>query len=380
MRFLVLSLSAAGCVSAAAAQTTAEAVRNNEPYFVQSTQRHPVTGIERAHPPTVPAGYVPGAGGVIADTYAFKVLPGDVHWRGEPRRVAGFHYVARNSSATSGRNTASYLFEFDLRPVVFRPGGGLNPDFGRSFLNVPSQAGGGATNTYHVYTTFTPLALTVNDCALTLRYSGGENDDKDANAGQGPSQCTASSWLDGPMPFTPDGHWRGGAFTHNIDPNYYLWIALLEGAPVCNVWSNWGKQRDTPRNPPLKGHSLGTYYSDLWSGRAPFEFGFDVDGGTAYGNRIALPLFNVGTPFRFGLPLWSLTIEVDPTDAALTLLHGVPGFIGITNGAGFFTTPALRLANPLAGMRGRYFGVEYLLFDGSLAPVGSTGAQWILIN
>ncbi len=241
MRSPLLMLSAALCLQAVGvAQNSAESVRNNEPYFVQSLQRHPGTGIERAHPPSVPVGYVPGGGGVAADTYAFKVIPGDVHWRGEPRRIAGFHYLARNSSATVGRNTSSYVFEFDLRPTVFRAGGGLNPDFSRSLLNVPSQSGGGATNAYHVYTTFTPLRLSVNDCAMTLKYRGGENDDKDANAGQGPSQCTASSWLDGPMPFTPDGHWRYGTCPVSLSAcnkaqSTMAWAASVVGSNLPSV-------------------------------------------------------------------------------------------------------------------------------------------------
>jgi hypothetical protein len=370
----------AGAAASAAGQNAVECVRSNEPYFVLSLQRHPVTGHERAYPPSVPAGFAPGAGGVPADTWAFKVFPGDVHRRAEPRRVAGFHYVARNSSATSGRNTASYLFDFALRPTLPRAGGGLDPDFGRALLQVGGAAGGGGSNTYHVYSTFSPVALAVNDCALTLRYRGGENDDKDANAGQGPSQCTASSWLDGPMPFVPDGHWHGGVLAYNQDSNYHLWLNLLEADPVCNVWSNWGRQRDLPRNPPLKGHSLGTYFSDLWRGPAPFELGFDVDAGFGHGGRHAVPLFNVGLVSRAAFPFGPATIEIDPANPGLTLLHGVPGFIGRTNPAGRLATPALTLPAPLRGARGLYLGIEYLLLDQGLAPVASTGAQWILID
>lgn len=375
------SLALALCAPAVlAAQNAAECVRSNEPYFVQSVTRHPVTGIERAYPPSVPPGYLPGGGGVPADTYRFKVFPGDTLRRAQARQISGFHYVARNSSATTGRNTSSYLFQFDLRPVVARTGGGLDPDFGRSLLSVPSQAGGGATNTYHVYTTFAPVTLTFNDCAISLRYRGGENDDKDGNAGQGPSQCTASSWLDGPMPFTPDGDWRGGVFTYNTDPNYHLWVTFSEVDPVCNVWSNWGKQRDVPRVPPLKGHSLGTYYSDLWSGTPPFEFGFDVDGGMAHANRLVIPLFNIGAVFRTGIPFLGTTVEVNPADPALVLLHQVPGFVGTTNAVGRHASPAVPFTSRFLGGRGLHLGVEYLLFDGALNLAGSTGAQWVLVN
>ncbi|MEZ5962331.1 MAG: hypothetical protein R3F56_00665 [Planctomycetota bacterium] len=361
------------------AQNLAECVRSNEPYYVLSATRHPVTGFERAYPASVPAGYVPGGGGVATDTYRFKVFPGDVFRRAQGRQISGFHYVARNSSATATRNTASYLFQFDLRPTVARSGGGLDPDFTQSMLSVASQAGGGQTNTYHVFASFSPVALTFNDCAISLRYRGGENDDKDANAGQGPSQCTASSWLDGVMPYVPDGDWRNGTFTYNTDPNYQLWVTFSEVDPVCNVWSNWGRQRDVPRVPPLKGHSLGTYFSDLISGSPPYEFGFDVDGGSANPNRIVVPLLNLGPVQRTGLPFQGVTLEVNVADPALTLLHGVPGFVGSTNGVGRFATPAVPFRSRLFA-RGLYLGVECVLFDTAFNTVGSTGAQWVLIN
>lgn len=377
---LTLLFFAAVCAPAVPAQNQAECVRSNEPYFVQSLVRHPVTGIERAYPASVPVGYPPGGGGVAADTYRFKVFPGDVFRRAQGRQISGFHYVARNSSATTGRNNSSYLFQLDLRPTVARAGGGLDPDFGRSLLSIPSQAGGGATNTYHVYTTFAPVQATFNDCAISLRYRGGENDDKDGNAGQGPSQCTTSSWLDGPMPYVPDGDWRGNVFTYNTDANYHLWVTFFEVDPVCNVWSNWGRQRDIPRVPPLKGHSLGTYFSDLVSGVPPFELGFDVDGGQAHAHRLVLPLLNLGAVQRTGIPFLGVTLEINPLDSALVLLHGVPGFVGQTNAVGRFASAALPLRSRLFGGLGLYLGIEYLLFDPALNPVASTGAQWILIN
>jgi len=377
---LVLCAALGGLLDRAPAQNAAECVRSNEPYFVLSINRHPTTGIERAYPASVPAGYVPGGGGVAADTYRFKVFPGDVFRRAEPRRISGFHYVARNSSATVGRNTSSYLFQFDLRPTVARAGGGLDPDFSRALLSIPSQAGGGATSTYHVFSTFAPVTLSFNDCALTLRYRGGENDDKDGNAGQGPSQCTASSWLDGPLPYTPDGDWRLGTFTYNTDPNYQLWVTFSEVDPVCNLWSNWGRQRDVPRIPPLKGHSLGTYFSDLWSGNPPFEFGFDVDGGPLLRNSLVVPLLNVGAAQRVGLPFRGVVLEVNIADPALTLLHSVPGFVGLTNGIGRLSSPPLSLTSRLHGGRGLYLGIECVLFDTAFNLAGSTGAQWISIN
>lgn len=377
MRFHSLCLLASS--GALLAQNTAEVVRSNEPYTVLSNNRHATTGVEYAHAPTVPAGYLPGGGGVPADTYKFKVFPAQTLRRAEPHRITGFHYVARNSAATIGRNNTSYLFQLDLRPTVARQGGGIDPDFSQSLLGIPTASGGGITSTYHVYTTFTAVPVSFGDCAITLRYHGGENDDKNANAGQGPSQCVGSSWLDGPMPYVPDGHWRAGTWVYNSDDTYQTWVTFMDERPVCNAWSNWGRRRDTPRVPILKGHSLGTYYSDVASGTGPFELAFDVEGGGVYAGHYALPLLNVGALSQTASWLYGIRLELDPTNPALPLLAGLPGFAGLLSATGHLESPKLTFTQRRPDLLGMYLGVEYVILDPQLSVVASTGAQSVLL-
>src|SRR5690606_20680596 len=107
---------------------------------------------------------------------------------------------------------------------------------------------------------------------------------------------------------------------------------------------------------------------------------FDVEGGFAHANQYAVPICNVGAAFRGAFPFAGTTIEVDPTNVGLTMLHGVPGFVGLTSATGRFRSAPLTLPAPLGGAQGAYLGVEFLLFDSSFALVGSTGAQWVLID
>ncbi len=190
----------------------------------------------------------------------------------------------------------------------------------------------------------------------------------------------ASSWLDGPLPYVPDGHWRSGTYAYNGDDSYQTWVTFLDERPVCNVWSNWGKRRDSPRVPQLKGHSLGTYFSDMWSGTAPFEFAFDVEGGNLYAGHHAVPLFNVGPLSQAATPFQGALVELDPANSALVLLTSVPGFIGPLNATGHFETPKLSFNRRMLGLRGAYVGIEFMILNSQLNAVASTGAQSILID
>lgn len=374
-------------LSAPAFAQNNEVITNNVPYLVISTAAHTTTMNAYAYAPTTPAGYDIAnlATGVVAGTKKFRVMTERHNLRlaGDAHQVSGFDYVGRSAAATAATpNANAYQPLFEMFPTTARTGGGLDPNFAATpVFSMPYMAGASVGITFGMTVTTAPMALTFTDIALAQTYQGGENDDKDPNGGMGESQCTASSWSDGPTPFVTDGVWEtSSGFVYNTAPAYIHWCTYLEDEGVVRGFSDWGQRRIAPLTPALEGHSLGTYYSDLATSTGPFNFGLDVLCGAAMSGNIALPLCNIGAIWNVPIPYQGEILDVNPGDAALTLLMGVPGFAGILGTNGELMVPKIPLPR-LPGGGGNNIGVEYAVIDiNQFALAQTTGAIWVEIN
>jgi hypothetical protein len=379
MRSILISLTLALTASAVQSQIFVE--RNNRPYLVISTAKHTTTSLNYTWPPTVPAGFAVGGGGVPAGTYTYRCYLGQHDTRWSPYRWTGYTYIGRNSAATAGGGVGIQSFNY----LLLNEAAG-NPNWaqlpvrgGTPIVNVPAAAIAPGGQVYRV---------TSNQPALTFPYpqfpaaiyivrcwpNNLANDDT-------PDRWAhASSWQDGPvMPSPHDGsfHEPSNVQTPSTDPLFIQWVANQTDMPVAMPHSNYGQRRIAPLTPELRGHSAGTGFPDLASNAAGIELGFDWNCGVPTAGGFAIPLFNYGevAPFPACFTFLGAEISLNPANPFFSFFTFL---IASLDPQGNALGPKLFIPQQ-PGTAGQWMGLQGVVIDTSF-NLSNTAAYWFRIQ
>lgn len=372
---------------------------NNEPYYVISTATHPVTGQNRIWPPTQPPEFDVGQPGVPAGTKTFKIFPIHQFCRCLPEGVKlnGYTLIIRLSAATAagaagiGREPAN-----EIRNIVADPNSAGDYMPGTTVLHsIAAQPSASTGRVFRVNRTFATVTLP-GDMAggagwcMTSDWAGGENTNVIATATQ-PSQGVVGSWQDGDTREVGGNLLDAFGFQYTngnvvqgrsrASTNFYTWQHPLVEQPELGMHSDYGKIRITsPTETQLRGHSLGTYYSD--GATMTTNIGYSVRGGAAFANGQAIPLVNIGLaqfPSCVPLPVLpgqTLYLKVNPGDplfAALTALATVLSGTGDVD--------AVKFNLPITpGLLGYYFDWQVVVVNSTFSTIANTARRGIQIT
>lgn len=348
---------------------------NNQNWLWVSATKHATT--QQPYLPTTitPAAFTAAATtGVPAGSHSWRWIPNSRNSRKEARLVSGYQYSIRPSAATATFPMTGYAWEMKLHKVVPRTGGGMNPDFASPPLHTLAQGTQTLTafGNYFVNRTLaTPVSLTFDDVALSIRWQGGEHQD---------TPNTQSSWGTSRENIFNPMSWGfsdpTNAITLGTATNTFPRMTYMEEQASIAMQSDWGMSRQV-FTPSLFGYGLGTGQSDL-AGLAG-QIGWDVTAGISMTGKMAVLLFNVGPVFPIGLPFLGVTLEVNPADPVLGLLAGA-GYVLTCDATGFGDGPMLPVPAMGPASIGTTMGAEFLMLDLAVGFVDSTQATWSTIT
>jgi hypothetical protein len=400
---------------------TNRVLRNNEPWLVISAAAHPTTGVAFNYPPVNHPSFGNGVG-VPMNASVWRVYPSATNFRSEPSNVDGFNILCRRSAASHGPGTTgapgpatgdTYEPEMTLRSTIARtaagqPAGSIDPDFTAGatiYAMIPEMPVPGSTvgTLFNISRSFGPASVSFSDCAVTMKYHGGEEDNRPAGAGTGVySQCICASWQDGPTPWIFDGFHDPAVATNNgvtykATNQFRSWMTYTTVNPTLSLFSDWGERRyqaTNPLTPLLLGHSDGTYFSDL-AVTASTRFGFSVRADTTvFSGGNALVLFNFQPmPFPTGFPILpGFVLNLNPGDPLLGLFTAISppalgAVMGQANSVGvdfqiWGPSGIVGVFGPDPALSGQYFGFQAVAvnINPPMLTLGSTQATWVRFN
>jgi hypothetical protein len=361
--------------------------RNNNPWAVLSTAKHTTTQRAYNWPPSSPAGFAPGGGGVASGTRTIRWIPSMVSLRRETRLVSGYQLGIRPSAATPGAMTGYFpQVSFHVPRLLTGSGTWANGAQYSADLTVPaivtfaqtSQALPSTGNFVFFRTIGTPVAINETEIVMSARWdaNGLTTPINDDNPGH---QSFFGSYADGiHSPVTVQFASPTNILTPISTGFSVTWFSYFEEAPVVQQKSDWGHRRNSVQYPGISGYSIGTGQSDLAS--VAGQLGWDVDAGIGFAGDLAVPLFNFGPVFPLAFQVLGQTIELNVADPHLGLLAGA-GYVLTLDATGSAIGPWLLL--PSLGPPALYttIGVEFVTArPNPSALTGSTQSAWITIT
>ncbi|MCC6670630.1 MAG: hypothetical protein IT458_06195 [Planctomycetes bacterium] len=393
MKSPVLAVTAALLAASLSAQTpdNNRVEKNNNPWLVISSSKHPTTTNPYMYPPQNHPAYsfgAPATPGVPAGSKVFRWIPKEVNQRTEARVVSGFYAGMSLAAATPGAvqgyfpETAIVLPKARSGSTSQIPGQDPNTAVPAVFTLAKRTLTFPGIRTV-ANATFTPsVSVTQQDMVMTHKYEGGENDNVPATPTVN-SQGYFGSWQDNlnqPLiiPAT-DGNIDGtsGVINYNTDLNFCGWRSYMEEEANLSQHSDWGFQRYPGLSPVPSGYSVGTYNSDLATTAG--SFGWDVNAGTSEAGNSVVMLMNAGPFFPGSFPILGVDVNLNIADPALGLLAAA-GYVGTLNAQGLFDGPALSLSPLGASGLGTTIGVQGFIVAASLTNLTeNTQANWFKV-
>jgi hypothetical protein len=361
--------------------------RTNRAYVVISGTKHTTTGNNYFWGPTVPADFSPvligGTGnpmGVAAGTHTWRVILGQTDIRRANRDVSGFVYGAAASAASTSFPMNGYQPELEIRKTVLNGAGpGRIPDWtSPAYVTLPTTSASFPAKAWYVFTVTlsTPVSFLGNDLALTIKWQGGEADDKPGTQGYWSDYEAGVMVGAGQAQFGQDYGFASPTNVHTINTNDFSTPKLetLEEEATIIPYSSWGYRNDT-LYPLLYGTNIHTINSNLTS--VAGYFGWDFEGGPSQAGNYVLTLLNIAPiPFPLSFNLLGQTLELNIGDPAITLGADL-GYVLTLNPTGLVSGPKISLP-PQPALKGQYVGAEGIVIASTLTQVNETtqAAHW----